>query len=203
MHTLLDLRGKIVTFIHISASKLHEVNIPDELLPEPGAIYVIGCGFTDLARLHQSAYAGDSFVIRAKSNLKAQERNSHAIDRTSGILCDQPGMLTGFYPRQDFPAPLRRIRFKDSQTQNTLIFLTHHFTLTALTITQFYRRRWQIELFFKWIKQHQRIKVFFGTSVNVVKTRIWIAVSAYALVAVVKNRLNLRPNSTNIYRPCA
>ena len=191
LHTLLDLRGNIPSFIHISDGKWHDVNVLDYLLPEPGAFYVMDRGYLDFARLHRFHEAGSFFVTRAKSNLKAQRRYSHPVDRSTGLICDQTVTLTVFYSRQGFEAPLRRIRFKDPQTSKTLVFLTNNFALPALTITQLYRQRWQIELFFKWIKQHLRIKAFFGTSENAVKTQVWIAVSVYVLVAIVKKRLNI------------
>jgi hypothetical protein len=191
LHTLLDLRGNIPSFIHISDGKLHEVNILDQLLPEPGAFYIMDRGFLDFERLHRLHLAQSFFVTRGKSNLRVQRRYSHPVDRTTGLICDQTVMLTGFYSRQNFDTPLRRIRFKDPQTAKTLIFLTNNFTLPALTVTELYRCRWQVELFFKWIKQHLRIKSFFGTSENAVKTQIWIAVAVYVLVAIVKKRLNI------------
>ena len=191
LHTLLDLRGNIPTFIHISDGKMHEVNILDQLLPEPGAFYIMDRGFLDFERLYRFHQAGSFFVTRGKSNLKVQRRYSHPVDRKTGLICDQSVVLTGFYSHQGFEAPLRRIRFKDPETAKTLVFLTNNFVLPAFTITELYRCRWQVELFFKWIKQHLRIKVFFGTSENAVKSQIWIAVSAYVLVAIVKKRLNL------------
>ena len=191
LHTLLDLRGNIPTFIHISAGKVHEVNILDQLLPQPGAFYIMDRGFLDFERLYRFHEAGSFFVTRGKSNLQVQRRYSHPVDRTTGLICDQSVVLTGFYSHQGFEAPLRRIRFKDPETAKTLIFLTNNFVLPALTITELYRCRWQVELFFKWIKQHLRIKAFFGTSENAVKSQIWIAVSAYVLVAIVKKRLHL------------
>jgi hypothetical protein len=191
LHTLLDLRGNIPTFIHISDGKMHEVNILDQLLPEPGAFYIMDRGFLDFERLDRFHQAGSFFVTRGKSNLKVQRRYSHPVDRKTGLICDQSVVLTGFYSHQGFEAPLRRIRFKDPETAKTLVFLTNNFVLPAFTITELYRCRWQVELFFKWIKQHLRIKVFFGTSENAVKSQIWIAVSAYVLVAIVKKRLNL------------
>ena len=191
LHTLLDLRGNIPTFIHISDGKMHEVNILDQLLPEPGAFYVMDRGFLDFERLYRFHEAGSFFVTRGKSNLKAQRRYSHPVDRSTGLICDQTVTLIGFYSRKGFDAPLRRIRFKDPETARTLIFLTNNFALPALTITELYRCRWQVELFFKWIKQHLRIKAFFGTSENAVKSQIWIAVAVYVLVAIVKKRLKL------------
>jgi len=191
LHTLLDLRGNIPTFIHISDGKVHEVNILDQLLPEPGAFYIMDRGFLDFERLYRFHEAGSFFVTRGKSNLKVQRRYSHPVDRKTGLICDQSVVLTGFYSHQGFQAPLRRIRFKDPETAKTLIFLTNNFVLPAFTITELYRCRWQVELFFKWIKQHLRIKAFFGTSENAVRSQIWIAVSAYVLVAIVKKRLQL------------
>jgi hypothetical protein len=191
LHTLLDLRGNIPTFLHISDGKLHDVNVLDLLLPEAGAFYIMDRAYIDFERLHRLHAAGSYFVTRAKSNLKAQRRYSHPIDRSTGLICDQTIVLTGFYSRQDFDTSLRRIKFKDPETGKRLVFLTNNFALPAITITELYRCRWQVELFFKWIKQHLRIKVFFGTSENAVKTQIWIAVSVYVLVAIVKKRLSL------------
>jgi len=191
LHTLLDLRGNIPTFLHITDGKVHDVNVLDLLLPEPGAFYVMDRGYVDFDRLYRFHEAGSFFVTRAKSNLKAQRRYSHPVDRGTGLICDQTIVLTGFYSRQDFDTSLRRIKFKDPETRKQLVFLTNNFALPAITITQLYRCRWQIELFFKWIKQHLRIKVFFGTSENAVKTQIWIAVSVYVLVAIVKKRLKI------------
>src|ERR1022692_456667 len=191
LHTLLDLRGNIPTFIHISDGKMHEVNVLDQLLPEPGAFYIIDRGFIDFERLYRFHEAGSFFVTRGKSNLKAKRRYSHPVDRSTGLICDQTIVLTGFYSHKGFQTPLRRIRFKDPKTGKRLIFLTNNFALSALTITDLYRCRWQVELFFKWIKQHLRIKQFYGTSENAVKTQIWIAVSVYVLVAIVKKRLDI------------
>jgi hypothetical protein len=191
LHTLLDLRGNIPTFIHISDGKLNEVNILDQLIPEPGAFYIMDRGFHDFARLYRFHQAGGFFVTRAKSNTQIKRRYSHPIDRSTGLICDQTILLSGVHSPQDYPAPLRRVRFKDPDTAKTLVFLTNNFTLPALTITKLYRCRWQVELFFKWIKQHLRIKAFFGTTENAVKSQIWIAVSVYVLVAIVKKRLGL------------
>ena len=190
LHTLLDLRGNIPSFIHISDGKLHEVNVLDLLIPEAGAFYVMDRGFLDFARLYALHQAGSFFVIRAKSNMKFERCYSQSTDRAAGIICDQIGMLTGVHSSQHYPDTLRRIRIKDAEGK-TLIFLTNNFTLPALTITELYRCRWQVELFFKWIKQHLRIKAFFGTSENAVKTQIWIAVSVYVLVAIIRKRLGL------------
>jgi hypothetical protein len=191
LHTLLDLRGNIPSFIRISDGKWHEINLLDELIAEPGAFYVMDRGYIDFERLGRLGEAGSFFVTRAKSNLKVQRRYSRKVDKTKGLICDQTVVLTVFYSRQGFDAPLRRVKFKDPQTGKSLVFLTNNFLLPALTITQLYRLRWQIELFFKWIKQHLRIKTFFGTTENAVKTQIWIAISVYVLVAIIKKRLNL------------
>ena len=191
LHTLLDLRGNIPSFIFISDGKMHDVNILDQLLLEPGAFYVMDRGYIDFERLARLEDAGAFFVTRAKSNLKAQRRYSRPVDRTSGLICDQSVVLTGYYSRQGFQKPLRRIKFNDPQTGKRLVFLTNNFALDALTIAKLYKCRWQVELFFKWIKQHLRIKAFFGTSENAVKSQIWIAISVYVLVAIVKKRLAL------------
>jgi hypothetical protein len=191
LHTLLDLRGNIPSFIFTSDGKLHDVNILDQLTPEPGAFYVMDRGYIDFERLARLHDAGSFFVTRAKSNLKFQRRYSHPVDRSTGLICDQTVALTVFYSRKGFEAPLRRIKFIDPESGKRLVFLTNNFALPALTITQLYRMRWQVELFFKWIKQHLRIKAFFGTTENAVKAQIWIAVSVYVLVAIIKKRLNL------------
>lgn len=191
MHTLLDLRGNIPSFIHVSDGKLHDVNVLDILLPEAGAIYVMDRAYVDFDRLHALHLAGAFFVTRAKSNLDARRVYSAAVDRSTGLICDQTIALNGFYSAQHYPAHLRRIRFQDPESGKTLVFLTNNFTLPAVTVCALYRSRWQIELFFKWIKQHLRIKRFFGTSENAVKSQIWIAVSVYVLVAIVKKRLGL------------
>lgn len=192
LHTLLDLRGNIPAFIHISDGKVHEVNILDQLLPEAGAFYIVDRGFLDYERLYRFHQAGSFFVTRARSNASTRRRYSHPVDRASGLVCDHTVVLTNPYSAPHFPAPLRRIRFKDRDSAKTLVFLTNNFALPALTITQLYRCRWQVELFFKWIKQHLRIKAFFGTSENAVKSQIWIAVSVYVLVAIIKKRLSLQ-----------
>jgi hypothetical protein len=191
LHTLLDLRGNIPSFIFISDGKMHDVNILDQLLPEAGAFYVVDRGYVDFERLARLDDAGSFFVTRAKSNLKARRRYSRPVDRSTGLVCDQTVFLTGFYSRQGFNRPLRRIKFNDPQTGKRLVFLTNNFALDALAIAKLYKSRWQVELFFKWIKQHLRIKAFFGTSENAVKSQIWIAVSVYVLVAIVKKRLVL------------
>jgi transposase len=191
MHTLLDLRGNIPSFIHISNGKLADVHALDLLIPEPGAIYVMDRGYVDFARLHAMHQVGTVFVTRAQSNMKAHRRYSASTDRTTGIICDQTIALDGHYAKQHYPERLRRIRFRDAETGKMLVFVTNNFDLPALTIAALYKNRWQVELFFKWIKQHLRIKQFYGTSENAVKTQIWIAVSVYVLVAIVKKRLRL------------
>jgi hypothetical protein len=191
LHTLLDLRGSIPSFIFISDGKMHDVNILDQLVPEAGAFYVMDRGYLDFERLARLDDAGSFFVTRAKSNLKARRRYSRPVDRSTGLICDQTVLLTGFYSRQGFDRPLRRIKFNDPKTGKRLVFLTNNLALDALTIAKLYKCRWQVELFFKWIKQHLRIKAFFGTSENAVKSQIWIAVSVYVLVAIVKKRLAL------------
>jgi len=191
LHTLLDLRGNIPTFIYISDGKLHDVNILDELIPEPGSFYIMDRGYLDFERLYRLTLYRAFFVTRAKSNLQFRRLYSHPIDKATGLRCDQTVVLTGFYSFRDYPEKLRRIKYYDEETRKTLVFLTNNFTLPPLTIAQLYRCRWQIELFFKWIKQHLRIKKFFGTTENAVKTQIWIAVSVYVLVAILKKRLRL------------
>jgi hypothetical protein len=191
MHTLLDLRGSIPSFIHISDGKLHDVHALDLLAVEPGAIYVMDRGYLDFKRLYALHQASAFFVTRAKSNMDARRIYSANTDRDTGIICDQTIALNGYKTSRDYPAHLRRIRFKDVESGKTLIFLRNNFALPAATICALYKSRWQVELFFKWIKQHLRIKKFFGTSENAVKSQIWIAVSVYVLVAIVKKRLNL------------
>ena len=191
MHTLLDLRGNIPSFIHISDGKLHDVHALDMLVPEAGAIYVMDRGYVDFARLHRLHEAGAFFVTRAKSNLSAHRVYSAATDRTTGVIADQTIALDGHYTKRDYPVHLRRVRFRDPKTGKTLVFLTNMTAQPALTICDLYKSRWQVELFFKWIKQHLRIKAFYGTSENAVKAQIWIAVSVYVLVAIIRKRLKL------------
>ena len=191
LHTLLDLRGSIPSFIHISDGKLHDVNVLDLLIPEAGSFYVMDRAYLDYARLFNLAQAGAFFVIRAKSNLDFRRVYSAATDRQAGLICDQTIALCGQRPSKYYPQHLRRIRFKDPETGKTLVFLTNQFQLPALTICALYKSRWQVELFFKWIKQNLRIKCFFGRSENAVKTQIWIAVSTYVLIAIIKKRLDL------------
>jgi hypothetical protein len=191
LHTLLDLRGSIPSFIHISDGKVHDVNVLDLLIPEPGAFYVMDRGYLDFERLYSLSQAGAFFVTRSKKNMDARRIYSAPTDRTTGLICDQTIVLNGFRSHRAYPQQFRRIRFKDPESAKTLVFLTNHFQLPALTICALYKCRWQVELFFKWIKQHLRIKRFFGTSENAVKTQIWIAVSVYVLVAIIKKRRNL------------
>jgi hypothetical protein len=190
-HTLLDLKGSIPRFIHISDGKLHDVHVLDLLEKEPGAIYVMDRGYVDFARLHALHLAGAFFVTRAKSNIKGRRVYSMPTDRTTGVICDQRIVLDGVYTWKDYPAQLRRARFNDPETGKTLIFLTNQMTLPAMTVCALYKNRWPVELFFKWIKQHLRIKKFFGTSENAVKTQIWMAVSVYVLVAIIKKKRQL------------
>jgi len=192
LHTLLDLKGNIPTFIHISDGKLHDVNALDLLPLEVGAYYVMDRGYLDFERLHAFNQIPAFFVTRTKSNTRYKRRYSAPVDKSTGLMCDQKIMLTGFYTRKDYPDLLRRVKYHDVKTNKTLVFLTNNFSLPALTITQLYHSRWQVELFFKWIKQHLRIKNFFGTSENAVKSQIWIAVSVYVLVAIMKKRFNLQ-----------
>ena len=191
LHTLLDLRGSIPSFIHISDGKLHDVNVLDLLLPEPGVFYIMDRGYLDFERLSTLSQCAAFYVIRAKSNLRFRRLYSHPVDKSTGLRCDQTIVLTGFYTHKRYPEKLRRIKYYDTDTDRTLLFLTNNFTLPALTIAQLYRCRWQVELFFKWIKQHLRIKSFYGTTENAVKTQIWIAVSVYVLVAIIKKRLHV------------
>jgi hypothetical protein len=191
LHTLLDLRGAIPTFIHISDGKLHDVNVLDLLVAEPGAFYVMDRGYLDFERLYTMHQAGSFFVTRAKSNSKFSRLASRPVDRSTGLICDQSVELTVFYSHQGYPERLRRIRFKDPETAKTLVFLTNNFALPAFTIGALYKSRWQVELFFRWIKQHLRIKRFFGTSENAVKSQVWIAVAVYVLVAIIRKRLDL------------
>jgi len=189
LHALLDLRGNIPTFLWITDGRLHDVRILDALIPEPGSIYVLDRGYVDFARLWELHGARAFFVTRAKKNMSFRRRYSAPVDRSTGLVCDQTIMLTGRRTAKQYPEPLRRIRFRDPETGKTLVFLTNDFHLPPATIAALYRRRWQIELFFKWIKQHLRIKTFYGTSMNAVKTQIWIAISTYVLVAIVRKRL--------------
>ena len=191
MHTLLDLRGSIPTFIRITDGKVHDVNILDEILPEAGAFYVMDRGYIDFERLYVFTLWSAFFVVRTKENILLQRRYSHPVDRSTGILSDHTVILTAIDSAKVYPDALRRVSYHDAVTNQRLKFLTNNFALPALTIAEIYRCRWQVELFFKWIKQHLRIKAFYGTSENAVKTQIWIAVSIYVLVAIIRKRLGL------------
>lgn len=189
LHTLLDLRGSIPTFIHMSGGRVNDVNILDHLTPESGSIYVLDRGYVDYPRLHQLSQSAASFVIRAKANMGFHRRYSHQVDRSTGVICDQTIVLTRSFKR--YPAPLRRVRIRDEKKAKKLVFLTNNFLLPALTVAELYRCRWKVELFFRWIKQHLRIKAFYGNSPNAVRTQIWIAISVYVLVAILAKRLNV------------
>jgi len=191
LHTLLDLRGSIPTFVHISDGKLHDVNVLDLLILEPGAFYVMDRGYLDFERLYALTQAGAFFVTRAKANSKFKRLLSQPVDRSTGLICDQLVELTVFYSHQAYPERLRRIVYRDPERDKRLVFLTNHLSLPALTVCGLYKSRWQVELFFKWIKQHLRIKRFFGTSENAVKTQVWTAVAVYVLVAILRKQLNL------------
>lgn len=191
LHTLIDLRGNIPTFIYLSDGKLHDVNVLDILLVEPGAFYIMDRGYLDYERLYRMNQAKGFFVIRAKRNARFQRRVSQPVDKATGLRCDQTVVLELARSFKHYPEPLRRIVFVDPNTGKKLVFITNNFELPALTITRLYKARWQVELFFKWIKQHLRIKAFYGTSENAVKTQIWIAISTYVLVAILKKQLHL------------
>lgn len=192
LHTLLDMRGNIPSFIHITDGKIHEVNVLDILPLEAGAFYIMDRGYLDFSRLHAITWASAFFVIRAKSNLRSRRIYSHPVDKPTGVVCDQSILLTVPKSVGDYPDKLRRARYYDTETDKNLVFLTNNFLLPAITIAQLYKQRWQVELFFKWIKQNLRIKRFYGTSENAVKTQIWIAISVYLLVAIIRKRLNIR-----------
>ena len=191
LHTLLNLHGAMPEFVLISDGKLHDVHALDHLIPCPGAYYIMDRGYPDLGRLYRLHTARSLFVTRAKANFKFRRRYSHPVDRTTGLICDQTVLLSTFYPAKAYPEPLRRIKFFDVTTDLRLVFLTNDFASPALTIVRLYKLRWQIELFFKWIKQHLRIRAFYGTSPNAVKTQIWIALSTYLLIAIIRKRLYL------------
>ena len=198
LHTLMDLRGNIPCFIRITEGKTHDVNVLDELVLEPGAFYIMDRGYIDFARLYTFTQQAAFFVIRAKRNLDYTRRTSRRVDKTTGLRSDQTIVLHGPGSSKDYPDTLRRISYVDPDTAKRLVFLTNHFVLPPLTIAQLYQCRWQVELFFKWIKQHLRIKAFFGTSENAVKTQIWIAISIYVLVAIVKKQLNINRSLAEI-----
>jgi IS4 transposase len=191
MHTLLDLRGSIPTFIHVSDGKMHDVNVLDIMPTEAGAFYVMDRGYLDFTRLYKLHQAGAFFVTRAKRGMDARRVYSASTDRSTGVVCDQVIALNGFYASKGYPGYLRRIRFNDSESEKTLVFLTNNTTLPPLSVAALYKSRWQVELFFKWIKQRLRIKKFLGTSENAVKTQIWCAVSTYVLIAIIRKELNL------------
>ena len=191
MHTLLDLRGNIPAFVHITGGKVHDVNVLDQIVPEAGAFYVMDRGYIDFERLFVLTLSAAFFVVRTKSNVLLQRRYSHAVDKSTGVRSDQTVVLSSFESASVYPDPLRKVSYYDAESDKRLKFLTNNFTLPALTIAQIYKQRWQVELFFKWIKQHLRIKAFYGVSENAVKTQIWIAVSVYVLVAIVRKQLGL------------
>ena len=191
MHTLLDLHGNIPTFIRVTSGDVHDVNILDEIVPEAGAFYVMDRGYIDFDRLHVFTLSSAFFVVRSKTNVLLQRRYSHPVDKNTGVRSDQTVILSSYQSASVYPEPLRRMSYYDAETNKRLVFLTNNFSLPALTIAQIYKQRWQVELFFKWIKQHLRIKAFYSTSENAVKTQIWIAVSVYVLVAIVRKRLGL------------
>lgn len=190
LHTLLDVRGAIPTMVHVSAANLHDIHMLDLLVPEPGAIYLMDRGYLDFARPYHLHCQGAFFLMRAKRNLRVRRRYSHGVADRSLIACDQTVTLAREVVRNTYPVPLRRIRVRDADAAGSIVLLTNHFGLPAATVSALYRHRWQIEIFFKWIKQHLRIKAFFGTSPNAVKTQVWIAVAVYVLIAIVRKRLN-------------
>lgn len=200
LHTLLDLRGNIPSFVAITDGKVHDVNILDKLIPEMGAIYVMDRAYLDFERLYTMHQCSAFFVTRTKINTGFRRLYSNKVDKSTGVRCDQVIMLTGFYTKKDYPEKLRRVKFFDVESGKRLSFLTNQFTLPALTIANLYRCRWQVELFFKWIKQHLRIKAVYGTSENAVKTQIWIAISVYVLVAIMKKRLQINLSLYTILR---
>ncbi len=192
IHTLLDLRGSIPSFIKVTPARVHEIHILDELVPEPGSIYIMDRAYLDFSRLNTLTQGLAFFVIRARKPFLFQRLYSHPVQKSSGLRCDQTIVLKGLIQKKGYPEKLRRIRYRNAQTDKQLVFLTNNFYLSALTITQLYQCRWQVELFFKWIKQHLRIKKFYGISENAIKTQIWTAVSAYVLIAIVRKRLEIK-----------
>jgi hypothetical protein len=191
LHTLLDLQGSIPTFIEITKALIHDVNILDLLIPEIGAFYIMDRGYLDFERLFDLNQAGSYFIIRAKDNLKFSRVYSHKVDKSSGIRCDQTVRLTGYYTQQHYPVHFRRIKYFDAEQNKDLVFLTNNFRLSSMTIVELYHNRWKVELFFKWIKQHLRIKSFYGTSQNAIKTQVWVAVCTYLTVAILKKQLKI------------
>jgi transposase len=197
VHTLLDMRGSIPSYLHISGAHTSDVSVLDSLPLQPGSIYVMDRGYIHFKRLYALAQGAVFFVVRARDNMRYRRRYSHSVDKSTGLRSDQTIVLTGADSAHDYPAPARRVHFFDTEHRNHLVFLTNHFSIPALTIAQLYKSRWKVELFFKWIKQHLRIKAFYGTSANAVKTQIWIAISVYLLLAIIKKRLGL---SSDLYR---
>ena len=191
MHTLLDLQGNIPAFIDVTPAKIHEIHTLDTLLPEPGSIYILDRGYLDFERLYRLQRALAFFVIRSRKDFRFRRLVSHPVDKNTGLRCDQTIRLQSFYPAKFYPEPLRRIRYHDAETEKSLVFLTNHFDLPTLTIAQLYKCRWQVELFFKWVKQHLRIKKFYGLSPNAVKTQIWVAISVYVVLAILRKQLRL------------
>ena len=191
MHTLLDLQGNIPAFIDVTPAKIHEIHTLDILLPEPGSIYIVDRGYLDFERLYRLQQALAFFIIRSRKDFRFHRLLSQPVDKRTGLRCDQTIRLKSFYPAKFYPDPLRRIRYRDAETEKSLVFLTNHFLLPTLTIAQLYKCRWQVELFFKWVKQHLRIQKFYGLSPNAVKTQIWIAISVYVLLAVLRKQLRL------------
>jgi hypothetical protein len=191
LHTLLDLQGNIPAFIDVKPAKIHEIHVLDQLLPEPGSIYILDRAYLDFQRLYTLQQGLAFFIIRSRKDFRFHRLTSHPVDKRTGLRCDQTIRLKSFYPAKFYPAPLRRIRYHDAETAKNLVFLTNNFLLPTLTIPQLYKCRWQVELFFKWIKQHLRIKKFYGLSPNAVKTQIWIAIAAYVLLAIIRKRLGL------------
>jgi len=191
MHTLLDLQGNIPAFIDVTPAKMHEIHTLDILLPEPGSIYILDRGYLDFERLYRLQRALAFFIIRSRKDFRFRRLVSHPVDKNTGLRCDQTIRLQSFYPAKFYPEPLRRIRYHDAETEKSLVFLTNHFDLPTLTIAQLYKCRWQVELFFKWVKQHLRIKKFYGLSPNAVKTQIWVAISVYVVLAILRKQLRL------------
>ncbi len=198
LHTLLDLLGSIPTFIEITDGSVHDVNILDVLIPEPGSYYIMDRGYIDYRRLHRLNKEMSYFVVRAKKNLKFKRLYSNKVDKSTGLRCDQVIKLTGFYQKKDYPETMRRVKFFDSEIDKRFVFLTNNFEIPAITVALLYKNRWKIELFFKWIKQHLRIKSFYGTSLNAVKTQIWISISVYVMIAIIKKNFKIEMSLYNI-----
>jgi IS4 transposase len=194
LHTLLDIQGSIPVFIEITTGLVHDVNILDVLIPEPGSFYIMDRGYLDFERLYRIKENFGYFIIRAKKNMKFHRTQSKKVDKSTGLRCDQVIRLSGFNTRKSYPDKLRRVKYHDSQTDKILVFLTNNFDIPALTVAELYRNRWKVELFFKWIKQHLKIKSFFGTSPNAVKTQIWIAISIYVMVAIIRKTEKIELN---------